>query len=465
MRERFGQGITMAPHRGNIDRSAIPIFFTLVAAALIVAALCGGPLSWDGAFYLFFTLDRQIPFFSRARAINAVLETPVLAVSHFSDNFMILRAVFCICYASVPGLGLALSWIACRASRPALFIWPALSISLAMLPGQFCFNSEAFVAASFTWPVFLAGLIGPEPGLLPVLVLLEVMVWFTHPIAVALSAFAALATAVSASRLAGHARSTRFAGAFLLAVLALSRVFAGFSPYEHQMMSLQRVTGSFRWSVLGWPLVSLAFVSAAALQCLRGRAMNRPADESQFGADYLLAGAVLAAGMCLIPWSLVPRAWAASIGYRLWVAPVSLALMTGCALDAWRSSPAPSWTARKPALIAIGSAFFIVLSLQSATWVRLKTRFVHDLHQAGSGCVPRSSLKWIANTPLNHWSIAAYSIVLQGRTPQVLVLDDDNCDTYAKNREVNIIWFSRASGRGWFDLDHAGAQTGSAVRE
>jgi len=464
MRERFGQGITMAPHRADIDRAAIPIFFALVTAALMVAALCGGPLSWDGAFYLFVTLDRQIPFFTRARAINAVLETPVLAVSHFSNNFTILRAVFCICYASVPGLGLALSWIACRSSRPSLFIWPALSISLAMLPGQFCFNSEAFMAASFTWPVFLAGLIGADRGLLPVLALLEVMVWFAHPIAVALSAFAALATAVSASRLSGRARFRRYAGAFLLAVLALSRVLAGFSSYEHHMMSPRSVIASFRWSVLGWPLASLAFVSAAALRCLRSSATDRPTDEGDSAADYLLAGAVLAAGMCLIPWSLVPRAWAESIGYRFWVGPVSIALMAGCALDAWRSSPAPSWTARKPALVAIGSAFFIVLSLQSATWARLKNRFVDDIHQAGSGCVPRSSFKWMTYTPLNHWATAAYSIVLQGRTPQVLVLDDDNCDTYMKNREVNIIWFSRASGRGWFDLDHAGAQTGSAVR-
>ena len=454
----------MASHRENIDRAAVPIFFALVAAALIVAALCGDPLSWDGAFYLFLTLDRQIPFFTRARAINAVLETPVLAVSHFSNNFTILRAVFCICYAAVPGLGLALSWIACRARRPSLFIWPALSICLAMLPGQFHLISEAFMAASLTWPVFLAGLIGTEPGLLPVLALLEVMVWFAHPIAVALSAFAALATAVSASRLSGRARFRRYAGASLLAALALSRVLAGFTTYEHQRMNLKQVTDSFRWSVLGWPLASLAFVSIAALQCLRGSAVNRRAEESDSAADYLLVGAVLAAGICLIPWSLVPRAWAESIGYKFWVAPISIAMMAGCALDAWRSSPMLSWTARKPALIAIGSAFLVVLSLQSATWVRLTTRFVDDLHQAGSGCVPRASFKWLRFTPLNHWATAPYSIILQGRTPDVLVLDDDNCDTYMKNREVNIIWFSRASGHGWFDLDHAGAQTGSAVR-
>jgi len=454
----------MAPHRADIDRAAIPIFFALVTAALIVAALCGGPLSWDGAFYLFFTLDRQIPFIPMARSANAVLETPVLAVSHFSNNFTILRAVFCICYASVPGLGLLLSWIACRARRPSLFIWPALSISLAMLPGQFCFSSETFAAASFTWPVLLAGLIGADLGLLPVLALLEVMVRFTHPIAVPLSAFAALATAVSASRLSGRARFNRYAGALLLALVALSRMLTGFSPYEHQRMSLKPIIASFRWSVLGWPLASLAFVSVAALQCVRRSAMNRPAAESDSGADYLLLGATLAAGMCLIPWSLVPRAWADSIDYSLWVGPVSIALMAGCALDAWRSRPAPSWTVRKPALIAIGSAFFIVLSLQSASWVGLKTRFVDDLHQAGSGCVPRSSFKWIANTPLNHGDTAAYAIVLQGRRPQVLVLDDDNCDAYMKNREVNITWFSRASGSGWFDLDHAGARTGSAVR-
>ena len=463
MRERFEQEFTMTPHRGGLDRAAVPIFFALVATALMVAALCGDPLSSDGAFYLFVTLERQIPFFPPARLINVGLALPVWAVSHFSDNFTILRAVFCICYASVPGLGLALSWITCREKCPALFIWPALSISLAMLPGQFNFNSEAFMAASFAWPVFLAGLIGTEPALLPVLALLAVMVMLAHPIAVALSAFAALATAVSAFRLSGRARFRRYAGASLLVVLALSRLFAGFSGYEHRMMSLDQVTNTFQWSVLGWPLVSLAFVCAAALQCLRGSATNRPANDGEVAPDYILAGLALAAGMCLIPPSIDANTLSAVMGYRFWVGPISVALMAGCALDAWRCNPAALWTARKPALVAIGSAFFVVLSLQSVTWARLTTRFVGTLHQAGCGCVPRSSLKWITNTPLNHWATDAYAIVLQGRTPQVLVLEDHNCDTYKKNREVNILWFSRAGGRGWFDLDYAGAQTESAV--
>jgi len=463
MRERFEQEVTTTPYRVTVDLAAVSIFFALVATALIWAALCGDPLSWDGAFVFFVTLDRQFPFFDRGRAINAVLETPLLAVSHFSNNFTILRAVFCICYASVPGLGLALSWIICRERRPALFIWPALSISLAMLPGQFNFNSEAFMAASFAWPVFLAGLIGTEPALLPVLALLAVMVLFAHPIATALLGFAALTTAVSAPRLSDRDRYRRYAGASLLVVLALSRLFAGFSGYEHRMMSLEQVTNTFRWSVLGWPLVSLAFVCAAALQCLRGSAANRPANNSEVAPDYILAGLALAAGVCLIPPSIDARTLSAVMGYRFWVGPISVALMAGCALDAWRGNPAPLWAARKPALVAIGSAFFIVLSLQSVTWARLTTRFVGTLHQAGCGCVPRSSLKWITNTPLNHWATDAYAIVLQGRTPQVLVLEDDNCDTYKKNREVNILWFSSAGGRGWFDLDHAGAQTGSAV--
>src|ERR1700732_2093777 len=118
----------VAPLRLSIDRAAVPIFFALVAMALIVAALCGDPLSWDGAFYLFVTLERRIPFFPPARLIDVGLEIPVWAVSHFSSNLTILRMLFCICFAAVPGVGLALSWLVCRTRRPALFIWPALSI-------------------------------------------------------------------------------------------------------------------------------------------------------------------------------------------------------------------------------------------------------------------------------------------------------------------------------------------------
>lgn len=192
--------------------------------------------------------------------------------------------------------------------------------------------------------------------------------------------------------------------------------------------------------------------------------MNRPTDEGDFAPDYLLAGAVLAAGICLIPWSLDPRTWAPSAHYRFLAGPVSLALMAGCALDAWRSRPAPSRTARNPALIAIGSAFLIVLSLQTATWVKLKTRLLDNLHQAGSGCVSQySSIRnGLQNTALDDYTLPFYSIVVQGRTPQVLVLDADYCDAYMRNREVYLRYI-RASGSGWFDLDHAGAQTGSAV--
>ncbi len=37
-------------------------FFTAIAAALLLAALSGVALAWDGSYFLFSTLDLQSPF-------------------------------------------------------------------------------------------------------------------------------------------------------------------------------------------------------------------------------------------------------------------------------------------------------------------------------------------------------------------------------------------------------------------
>ena len=217
------------------------------------------------------------------------------------------------------------------------------------------------MAASLTWPVFLAGLIGTEPGLLPVLALLEVMVWFAHPIAVALSAFAAVATAVSASRLSGRARFRRYAGASLLAALALSRVLAGFTPYEHQRMNLKQVTDIFRWSCSARPGVagirvcrSVAMPAKLSNESPRGRKrFRRRLPARRRGArggnvpDSVVTGSARLGRIDRV--QILGRADFDRLDG--WLCP-----------DAWRSSPVLSWTARKPALIAIGSAFFAALA-------------------------------------------------------------------------------------------------------
>src|SRR5208282_829898 len=93
---------------------AVQIFFLVVLLGLAVAAFAGAPLTWDGAFYLFSALDTQWPFVPHGRTINVALQLPVVAASHLTQNLAPLRLIFCLCYASVPDVGLVASWLICR---------------------------------------------------------------------------------------------------------------------------------------------------------------------------------------------------------------------------------------------------------------------------------------------------------------------------------------------------------------
>jgi hypothetical protein len=207
-------------------------------------------------------------------------------------------------------------------------------------------------------------------------------------------------------------------------------------------------------AVRGFPLALLALSLLAAILCLReGRrreAKRRPA--SDFAADFALFGAIVCAGLVLVPWAIDPHAWWKALDYRAWFPLASGVLMGACALDSWRKADRGSLLRqRQPALIAIGAVFFIVLSLQSLTWLRLTDRLLDAMR--GGGCISRAGLAWTEQTPFDHWSTAAYSIILQERTPHSMVLDGDACGEYAVDGTVHILSIHRRRGSGWFDLD------------
>lgn len=66
----------------------------LFAIPLIVAVVSDAALSWDGAHYLFRTLDSGVPFIAHDRLIDAPIHWPVLWVNAFTDSLPILRATF-----------------------------------------------------------------------------------------------------------------------------------------------------------------------------------------------------------------------------------------------------------------------------------------------------------------------------------------------------------------------------------
>jgi hypothetical protein len=441
--------------RSNIDRLSIPTFFVLVGAALITTSILRGPLSWDGAFYLFELLDHQFWFLPQYRLINLPLQAPTLLVSHFTSNLKILALIFSLSYASVPMFGLAISYLICR-QRRSLFIWPALGICLAALPGVFCFSSEALMNASLFWPLLLATVIGVGVGEFVLVALLALTMLVTHPNATVFFGLGTV-TALISAKMAPFNR-IRYAGALTLGLLCLGRLLMPVTEYERRQLAFSTLRSSFRMAVQGWPLALLALTLLAVIFCLRQSQHHKP---KSFASDFALLGAVISAGLVLVPWSINPHSWWKGLDYRSWIPLVSSVVMGASAIDGWRKvDQAYLWRERQAALIAIAAVFLIILSVQSLIWFHLTNQLLGAIR--GGGCISRTSLTWTAQTPFDHWSTAPYSIVLQGRIPHSLVLDGAGCDEYAANATVHILWLARRRGDGWFDFDQVRTLSQSA---
>jgi hypothetical protein len=439
----------MASEKFDINRAATWIFFAMIAVALILTSILRTPLSWDGSFYLFEMLDRQSWFIAQPhRWVNYALQAPTLAALHFTTNFPFLILIFSLSYASVPMIGLASSYLVCR-KRPELFIWPAIGIGLIALPGAICFNSEAVMTPELFWPVLMASLIGISGVVESVVVaVLALVMLIAHPNAISLLALATLTAFVSALKM--RPRYPRLLGALGLALLVVGRLMIPLTRYEQQQLSLRIVLRSFMTGVKGWPLLAIGFTFVAALLCLTQGRSRKP---GSLIANYGPLAAAIAAGAVLVPWALNPSPWGNELDYRMWIVPMSMVVMLLCAFDVWRTAAdrTLAWRQRQPMIIAIGAIFLIVVTIQGLLWNQLTNRLLAEIQ--GGGCIPRQTMHWTSHTPFNHWSLASYTILLQGRTPQTLVLDNTGCNDYAVDGTVNIIWLSRHSGDGWFDLD------------
>jgi len=446
--------ISLASRSFERSELAAPLFLALITLALLIAAVAGDPLSWDGGSYLFTILDQQRWYIPAHRLINAPLEAPELIAMQFTDNLAVLRLIFCLSWVAPPAVGIYFAWLVCRAQRPALFIWPALSLGLVSLPGMPNFISEAKMTAVLSWPLLLAALLPVRRKLLPVLAALAITLRFAHPTAACFLGLSAVVAAITGARSAGEERLVKFGLAVWMGLLCVSRLLAPLRPWERQTLAWSSLHWSFLQLIEGWPLAMLACAFLAGLCCLMRRTpppYANPTAVTRAPIDYLLIAAVSIAGLCLIPWSLDPHLWWKALNYRFWLGGLVLILMSACVLDAWLpADPGFQWRVRQPALPVIGAAFLVVVTLQSAVWIGLTRRLLSELGAAPNRCVQRGSIRWIRHTALDHWATDAYAIVLQGQAPRALILTGDGCELLAATHTLHILNDSRQAG--WFDL-------------
>jgi hypothetical protein len=437
---------------------AVAIFFALILLALGFAAVMNAPLSYDGAFYLFSVLDSNRFSTAHGRLINFPLQLPVLIAMRLTQDMSVLRVAFSTAYASIPLFALAVSWFVCRSRRPSLFIWPAMSICIAGLPGQFAFQSEAMMAVTLLWPALLAVLIGASPLVWPWVAITSIAAAASHPYAGLVLALIVLVALVSAIvRPESRKRSVRLA--LGLGVLLLARILAPLDSYESGALSFHTIVMSLNDSVIGWPLVAIALTMVAALSCLL---------ISGSQARICLIVPLSLAGAAMVVWAIQPALWALCLDYRYWVAPVSLPLMTGAAVEElWlrRSTELQLQEIRRHALSLIGAIFLLVLTIQSLQWGLSSRRLANELMNSDHGCVSRRTVTSVRNTALDFWSIGAYAVELQGRRPRTLMLAHKfACRLFALDGDAILVdngtfSYMRRRGEGWFDFEDARSRT------
>lgn len=441
------------------------IYFALIGAAIILAAISGAEIAWDGAFALFNILDTQHPNVGYGRFTQIPLYSLVIAVSHVTSDLTILKTIFGLIYGGITLLALASSWwlVRHRQEGAPLFIWSALGIGLGTLPGQICAVCQSTLSVQLTYPVLLAILIRMPRYAIPIVMLLSAAIFFFHPIAIPLFALAGvLAFLMGLNGVESRRRMWLWSVAFVgLATLALVRFELSPTAYETGELSGQVLYTRFFDSFAGLPLIAIVFAWVAALLLL-----IQPWLESlnQFrGKGFILSIASLTvAGGLLIWWASDPHQWAQEVSFREWAPFVSLPFIIFGTVEVLSGRVSQlsrldmAWRIR--IVQVAGLIFFLVVSIQSLNWLSLTERLRGEMLASSATCISASSLPWIQGTPLDHWAITAYSLVSQSRSPEKLVMAGSGCtdESFLPGLLVAQFgpgeWSFRDWGQGWFDL-------------
>ena len=411
-----------------------------IGLACAVAAFAGLPLAWDGSSYLFETLDHQTFFAPHGRFINWMLQLPVLAVSQFTDATPALVVTFSLSYAAVPVAALVAAWLVVKDTCPALMVWPILSVGLATLPGQALFVSEALFVTQLLWAPLLAVLTRAPLHRLPGPVFAGLLT-ISHPFGLPVLAGLALTAAVM--------RHWRWAAlAVALTAVAATRLALTHTSFESSSLSVDFARGQFDRAVAGIPLL---IVGCAAALGLLLRPLERFGDARAPVWNALIAAPLLVAAGAGIAWAVDTSTWRNALDYRTWALAAAAPFAGLAVIDAVsRSRRRASWVHMRVSA-GVAAVFLAVVVTQSVAWATLRASVAREASERSGPCVDLASVRSAHGTPLEFWALPAYSLLVQGRTPQHVILAD--CDGWTDPSRLPLYpWADRHMDSGWFDL-------------
>lgn len=438
-------------------RSSIAI----MAAALVIAAICGVGLAWDGSYYLFRTLDVRVPYVAHERFQDFFLYLPALGASYVTDNFGILRIVTGLSLISIPVTSLTVSWLIVRKYSPKLFLWPVLCLCLGLLPGQLALNFEGIQAVQLFWPVLLGVIVRLPQRVIPAVVAFTALTFIAHPTASVLLGFGAVGAA-----LLGYQHSEDRAKLWIcaqgLAFLALVRfLLIWHDSYDQGQVSFSTLGVSFQNSLSGAPLTALiwVWVSSAVLLVADYWSVRLYGWVSALLRFYSAFG-IGAAAWCLLNWALDPTQWVHELDFRDLAMFCSLPFMGFALIEGSQGRALPpvgfggaDMRFRIGMVQAAATVFFAVFTVQSVEFNGAVSQLSNTLAKTTAPCLSLGSLSDLLGTPLNHWSVSSLAILEQSRKPTTVVLMENGCQDALRTGQVQLIWWDPSSYQTqWFDL-------------
>ncbi len=440
------------------DWAILRVCFAPLALGYLVAVSCGAALSWDNAGIFFQMLDMQMPIAPQQRWLNAVVQLPTLLASRFSDNVGLLSIVFGTTWAILPLGALGASWLIARQRRPDLFLWPVLGIGLGLLPGLFYLPNEANTALMLAWPLLLAIVLGVSRPALVTVVVCALLLAISHPYAIGLFAFLTL-VALLIWRREGHKRRelTGWALAFgILTFLTALRFLLFHTSYESAQLSLGALGWNFLVAFRGYPALAVGCAVVVGVLFLILPRIAGSAHRIIRLAQWL---ALLIIAVALFLWAREPHLWAQENKYSYPALPITLVFMVLALVDLVRpgaTSAAASPRLERPRMQTIQVVTLLValvLIVQSVAWFGLTQQLRRTIATSPLSCISMAPLGWLKGTPLDQFATPAYSLILQGQTPERLLLGGNGCGEEQFGAGVNINqYYVRDWQGGWFNL-------------
>lgn len=402
----------------------------LATAAILVAALAGAILLYDGAWFLFQILDTHRIEVPQMRISFALMQWPAVWVAESTDSLPAVRFMFSLVVMAMPPLSIAACWWIVRKDAAWLIVWPALGVLLVDLPGQMHWIATSIRTNQLFWPILLAIFIGMPDRVVPLVAILLISALFMHPqISVYLLAAVCAALFIAWQRPEHRQRLIGAATVFFFAAVYRYGLLSG--GYEVEEATLSNQIGQWQRSVLWLPLIALiAVLAVSILLVLR-----------QYGAfpkltgrrnNLILASISVPGIIAILIWAADPSLWKTAIDYRgpsLWH---SLIIMGIAFLDVViqhrRRRTSDETTVRIRMSNVAAAVFCLVIIVQSSGWHGELNKIRNAMAASDGGCISAESLPGFQDSPLNFWSLPAASIGIQSRSPDFVVLPERQCN-------------------------------------